>query len=1144
MGRRLRRLGVAAAAAAIFGSPATALPWSEAAVSTAGAATPIAPLTPGRAKALSVDVSRRVIIELKDRLGSIPDTPSRAAARSSAVAALQRPILAELRETRAARVHSYRLVDMIAATVSPGEEARLREDPAVASVVPDEEIHMADAAPSSAPENVAEAKPVVPPGNACRADGRTQLDPEADSLVHALSQDPRAKTAASLGYTGAGVTVGFIADGLDIHNPNFVRPDGQDVFVDYEDFSGSGTSAPTGGGEAFLDAGSIAAQGTVTYNVAHYSVLGDAEPCNIRIEGVAPGASLVGLDVFGGEDYVYSSVILQAIDYAVTDDHVDVLNESFASNPFPDVSSLDLVKEANDAAVAAGVVVSVASGDSGVTNTIGSPASDPAVISVGATTSYRLDVQDGYGGARFPGVTGWLDDNISPFSSGGTDETGGTVDVVAPGDLNWLPCSTDVAMYSDCFSLTSQPTAVQANGGTSESAPIDAGVAALVIQAYREAHHGTTPTPAVVKQIITSTATPIDAPSDQQGAGLVNAYEAVLAARSYGSTTDAVGGTLLTATPQLDVTGQPGTAESLEEQVTNNSSTPEAISASARVLGAYHPIDVTSVRLGRSHSPHMVDWSGVPNNYEPLTFSVPAGEDRLAASITYRTTDASGLDARVRLTLVAPDGKLAAYSIPQGDGGYGHVEVSHPLAGVWTAYIYSRVSSEGGTTGVVRFGAYVATWRSFGTVTPPRSRLAPGASELITIEAQTPKSPGDEAASLLLVSRSRANPTVRSVVPVISRSLIPAGTTSFSGTLTGGNGRSPYTGQGQYYEIDLASGTPELNVSITLAHNPRNPFTAWLVSPSGEGEALGSNETLQDSASGPSDVPSLGAELHVLDPAAGVWDLLIDFYGSVSGSERSQRFTVSVDEAALSASATGVPDSRATTLVAGTTYQAAVSITNSGTAPQAYFVDPRLSTESEIALVAHGGDVTYGPGSPGVDYVVPTDTTALSWTATSETASEPLVSELFYGFGDPDVYATTSGRVSAGSLAASPVAQGEWTVAPEPIGPDGPYGAGLFECRTTLTATTAAFDPAVTSATGDLWSASTSAGAAFDPVLVDPGETAQIPITITPQAEDAGTTVTGTLYIDDASLVAEGIDFVPQADQDQAITYEYSVAPG
>ena len=207
--------------------------------------------------------------------------------------------------------------------------------------------------------------------------------------------DPQAKTARALGFDGTGVTVGFIADGLDINNTDFIRADGSHVFVDYKDFSGEGTDVPTGGGEAFLDASSVAAQGRNVYDIANYSALPLKGTCRIRIEGVAPGANLVGLSIFGAEDAGFNSSFLQAIDYAVAVDHVNVLNESLGENFYPDdQASLDLIKQANDQAVAAGTTVTVSSGDAGVTNTTGTPSTDPNVIAVGASTTYRLPAAD------------------------------------------------------------------------------------------------------------------------------------------------------------------------------------------------------------------------------------------------------------------------------------------------------------------------------------------------------------------------------------------------------------------------------------------------------------------------------------------------------------------------------------------------------------------------------------------------------------------------------------------------------------------------------------------------------------------------------------------------------------------------------
>ena len=78
------------------------------------------------------------------------------------------------------------------------------------------------------------------------------------------------------------------------------------------------------------------------------------------------------------------------------------------------------------------------------------------MISAGASTTYRAYAQTGIAGITAPGVKGWLDDNISGISSAGFDQTGATVDVVAPGDQNWALCSPNPTKFSAC---TNSPAA-------------------------------------------------------------------------------------------------------------------------------------------------------------------------------------------------------------------------------------------------------------------------------------------------------------------------------------------------------------------------------------------------------------------------------------------------------------------------------------------------------------------------------------------------------------------------------------------------------------------------------------------------------------------------------------------------------------
>jgi subtilisin family serine protease len=1132
-----------------------------------------------RASAQGQAATQSVIVVFNNQDSAAPATPADIATRRSSFQSTQSPVIAQMQGAGATSIQTYSIIDAVSATVPSSEVATLQANPAVESVIPNQLVPISSPT-SSAATGAATATPdATAPGadalsrrstNAAHADsvrphetGGTgalcssspsdpQLNPEALSLIHANSQVPGAQTAASLGLTGAGVKVAFIADGLNINNPDFIRPDGQHVFTDYKDFTGEGTDTVTGGEEAFGDAGSIAAQGREVYNVAGFGPLATTKPCYIKIEGVAPGASLVGLDIFGANNAGYSSTILDAINYAVTTDHVNVLNESFGSNNYPDdVATLDLIKQANDDAVAAGTTVTVSSGDAGMTSTLGSPSTDPDVISAGATTSYRIDLQNGYGGAQFPGIKGYLDNDISSFSSGGFDQQGQTVDVVAPGELNWSLCSKNVAIYEDCSNYNGDPTNFLPFGGTSESAPLTAGVAALVDQAYDKTH-GTYPTPAVVKQIITSTADDIDSPGDQQGAGLIDAYKAVLAAESYKAPASAPapqGQSLLKSDSQLNVVDQPNTPETLTDTVTNNGAKTEHVAVSARTIGAYQSVDASTVTLSDASSPKTENALGVPANYEPITFQVPAGENRLNAAAAFQSGETNntdpGLLARVRITLVDPQGNLAGYSVPQGDGNYGDLQVTNPTAGTWTAYVWSGEGADGGTTGPVQFGASVASYQTFGSVSPASLTLKPGQSAPVTLSFTTPTTPGDEAASLVFAGTGNSAWTLgTSTVPVTVRSLIPSGIESFQQTLTGGNGRQVNVGQEFDYELDVGANQPELNASVELADNPNNPFTAFLVGPNGEAQAVAANALPNGGANG-GITNEMGAQLHVLDPAQGAWTLVIAFSPTVSGTTLSEPFTVSTDESQVPVSVSGAtaPESPAVQLAPGKSTTVEVNVTNTGPSPEEYFLDARLSTLTQLPLTSLDGPSTTIPLTISQnlpEYLVPTDSTGFTQSATA-TGTTPIEFDSESPAGDPDIE-STSGLTATSAFSADPLSQGLWDIAPDVTGAYGATAAPNEPVTTAMTVTTAAFDPAVTSPTGDLWQASTNPAAldSLSPVIVGPGRTAQIPVTLTPKGP-AGSTVSGTLYVDDEdSILFDSYD-EPNGNQVAAIPYEYSI---
>ena len=1127
-------------------------------------------LTSELAAKLSQDVDKPVIVILKSQVSQALAGSSAASAASAAVAATQASLVGELRQVHAIGIKRFTLVNSIAATVSPLEAELLAADPAVAQVIPDATFTistpvLAVKARTAPPEIAVTAGPArstsLPlhsiPG-ACAPRNQSQLAPEGLALTGTVSGNAATPTARSLGFTGAGVKVAYIADGLDPNNVNLKRANGRSVFTDYKDFTGNGPNAPTTGGEAFLDANTIAGQGDHVYNLNGFSAESYAgTTCDIRIQGVAPGASLVGLDVFSGDQAdtltATTSMFAQAINYAVETDKVNVLNESFGGNPLPDTTQ-DVIRRFDDAAVKAGVVVSVSSGDAGTANTIGSPATDPNVISVGATTQFQALAQANIGGTRYFATKGWLSDNIASFSSAGFDEAGGTVNLVAPGDLSWASCDANTAMYSECVNDLGNASDIEEAGGTSESAPFVSGAAALVIQAFRKTHGGRTPTPLQVKQILLSTATDLGIPGQEQGAGLLNSYKAVQLAESYGSSAR-TGSTLLAAPGQLTDAALPGTAKTWKVTVTNEGTKAQTVTVSTRTLNPAATSSASgSVTLSDSTSSQYTADSGEPMNYATFRFKVPAGQARLSVSIAYAANPGT-VFLPPSLALFDPRGRVAADSEPQGVGNYGNVDVRAPVAGEWTAVVAGDPAGASGYNGKVVWQEATQNFGSFGSVSPSSLSLAPGQAKSIVVAVKAPADPGDLAGSVLLHSISSGVTSI----PVVVRSLInTAAGGRFTGDLTGGNGRGAL-GTGDYYEFKVPAGSKAVRAELQFHNNPGmgNLVGAYLVSPDGNVQGYGQNADLSSVQLG---ITDLTLTATALNPVQGTWTLIVAFAEPVAGTEVSDPYTgyVTLAPAASVVPLLALPDG--TTMIPGIPVTIPVTITNDSNAPQDYYLDPRLHTTETVPLApltfgqitpfAAGSAKTALPIQQGAVtslYFVPSHTSSIS---VQQASTVPAMTDLSTVIGDPDVGPSgLSGGSLCGKTATETytpsggmVTSGLWAPAPTECGPY-PSAAPSASATDTLTATTAGFDKTVTVATGDLEQLAQSASAGNagidQAVELQSGQSATVNVTFD-AAGTAGSVVTGTLYLD---ALQSGVPPYGQITGDEvaALPYSYKV---
>jgi hypothetical protein len=1074
--------------------------------------------------------------------------------RKAAAATDQNPLVAHAKSTGAKDVKSFSLVNGFAAKMTPAEAAHLRSDPTVAAVVPDRPITIDNLSKKQKAELAAAAKAgALAAPAATGADGQTPadkvlpgtcptdpakpiLEPEALQTTQTAFENPATAQAQNLA-TGKGVKVAWIADGMDIHNPDFQRADGTPVFTDYQDFSGTDPNGTQLGAEAFGDASSIAAQGNTVYDLSKFVTAQHPLPanCNITVRGIAPGASLVGLNVFGAAGLVFNSTVVEAVDYAVNVDNVDVINESLGSNGFP-TDGIDPVSLADDAAVAAGVTVVTSTGDAGVTNTVGEPATDPNVISVMASTTLRSQAQIGVGGIRNV-ATSWADGNTAAFSSAGITDHARVPDLVAPGQDGWAVCTPDLSKFSECTNETGGPSPVIDFGGTSQSAPFTAGAAALVIEAYKSTHNGVRPTPALVKQILTSSATDLGLPANQQGAGQLNTYRAVRMAMSVKDANGAPapqGDGLLATTgtagdTQLSLIGNAGSSQSGTVTLTNTSPNTQTVTAHARELlttvadvKGTKAVDLTDPTLPFFYE----GYNKLHRSYVTQQFTLPAGADHLTGRLAWPGVGSPSL---IRLMLVGPNGEYEEFSDPQGSTHYSQVDIAHPAGGTWTAYFYANGNASA-FKGTLSYDFLAQKYKDIGSVSPAHATLAPGASQKFTVKATLPGDAGDASAAVEFDTQLKGVSTV----PLTLRSLISTNNDggAFTGVFTGGNARGNSPAQTESYNFDVPKGKKNLDLDLTLANNGTgHSLQAALESPDHQVVSLTANKVL-DATGAPTVTSALQG--YVDAPAAGRWTLFLYDTNPVAGDTLGQKFTGHIKYNQVDVKASGLPKGN---VAAGTPITATITVKNNGVAPQWYFADPRLTTAADYVLPVLTGTNATNPlpfPSDGsvvpATYQVPTHTSNLDIEQSSTIAASFDASATT---GLPELYGNPHGLTASAVVSSPWVTQGQWSVAATAVGPTNAAVTG--SATESMTAHTLAFDKSAVASTGDLWLGGVDPSAPqVKALILQPGQSGTITVVITPTAAK-GTTVNGVIYVDDfAPILGTG-------DELTGIPYSYTV---
>ena len=179
-------------------------------------------------------------------------------------------------------------------------------------------------------------------------------------------------------------------------------------------------------------------------------------------------------------------------------------------------------------------------------------------------------------------------------------------------------------------------------------------------------------------------------------------------------------------------------------------------------------------------------------------------------------------------TLFDPKGEVAAYSLlGANQSGFGHVEVHNPIAGTWTAVIFTV--SNAPYFGPVQFSYITQQFHPAGSVSPSSRTLAPGQTGTFKVTRHPQPGGGQGRSSCTWAPAAAPTGASRSSSALWSRSARRRDVHRHAHRRRGHLQR----GQEFTYQFNVPSGKPSLNLGDP-AGDPNYGLEGFLIDPNGQ----------------------------------------------------------------------------------------------------------------------------------------------------------------------------------------------------------------------------------------------------------------------------------------------------------------------